>query len=154
MTEGPRENRRDTGRLETEPQYTSPFTVAGRIKSFRHALAGLFFVLRSQHNAWVHAAVTVLVIVLAVVLGSETTPLRTDEWCVLVLAVTIVWVAETLNTGLEVLADALMPERHPTVKIAKDVAAGAVLIGSIGAFVVALFLFVPRFVALFGALGR
>ncbi len=145
MSERPdSERRKDASRLETEPLYASPFTVSGRVKSFRHALAGLVFVLRSQHNAWVHAAVTVLVLALAAVLGSATTPFSVDDWCILILAMTIVWVSEAFNTGLEVLADALVTERHPTVKIAKDIAAGAVLVASLGSVVVGAILFLPR----------
>lgn len=130
---------RQSARLETEPTYTSPFTVVGRIRSFRHAFAGLMFVLRSQHNAWLHAVATVLAVALAAVLR-----ITVDEWAVLAIAIMVVWVAEMFNTGLEVLADAVSPQRHPTVKIAKDVAAGAVLASAIGAVIVGAILFVPR----------
>ena len=143
MEPKPDGERRLVGRVETEPQYASPFTVVGRLRSFRHALAGLLFVLRSQHNAWLHAVVTVLALVLGAVVR-----LSGDEWCLLALAIALVWVSEAFNTGLEVLADAVMPERHATVKIAKDVAAGAVLLGSLGALVVGAILFVPRLIAL------
>ena len=62
------------------------------------------------------------------------------------------WVAETFNTGLEVLANAVTPERHPIVKIAKDVAAAAVLMAAIGAFVVGCILFLPPLATLLGRL--
>ncbi len=132
------DDRREYRRLETEPYYQSAFTVGGRLRSFRHAANGMKFVLRSQHNAWLHAVVTALALVLGAVVR-----LTLDEWCTLVLAIAIVWVSEAFNTGLEVLADAAVPERHPTVKIAKDVAAGAVLMSSLGALVVGTILFVP-----------
>jgi len=139
----PDRDRRGKPRAETVP-YTSPFTFMGRVRSFRHALMGLLFVLRTQHNAWLHAIATVLAIVLGLVVG-----LGRGEWCMLALAVVTVWVAETFNTGLEVLADAVVSERHPIVKIAKDVAAAAVLLSALGAIVVGAILFVPHFIELF-----
>ena len=151
MTAEPKrqDERRILGRVETEPQYPSPFTVVGRLRSFRHAFAGLLFVLRSQHNAWLHGVVTVLALVLGVAVR-----LSADEWCLLVLAIAVVWVAEAFNTGLEVLADTVVPERHPTVKIAKDVAAGAVLLASLGALVIGCLLFVPRLAAVIARIVR
>ena len=139
----PDEERRGKPRVETVP-YTSPFTFMGRVRSFRHATMGLSFVLRTQHNAWLHAIATVLAIVLGIAVG-----LARLEWCMLALAVVTVWVAETFNTGLEVLADAIVSERHPIVKIAKDVAAAAVLLSALGAVVVGIVLFAPHFIALF-----
>ena len=146
---GAENERRAKGRVETEPLYASPFTIAGRMKSFRHALAGLVFVLRSQHNAWLHALATALALVAGAVLHwtgvKDFTP---GEWCALAVAITVVWVAEAFNTGLEVLADAITSERHPVVKIAKDVAAGAVLVAAIGATIVGIILFLPPLVEL------
>ncbi len=138
LTDGPESERRHERRAESEPRYASPFTVVGRVRSFRHAFSGLRFVLRSQHNAWLHAVATVLACGLAAALHLEAI-----EWTVLTVAVTIVWVAEAFNTGLEVLADAITEDRHPAVKVAKDVAAGAVLLAAIGAVSVGCILFGP-----------
>jgi len=141
--------RRSARRLDTDGAYTSPFTIVGRIRSFRYAVKGVAFVLRSQHNAWLHAAATVLVLVLAAVLHwTVEPPLAVGEWADLVIAIVLVWVAETFNTGLEVLADGVVAERHPIVKIAKDVAAAAVLLSALGAVVVGAILFIPRFATL------
>ena len=60
----------------------------------------------------------------------------------------LVWVSETFNTGLEILAEAITKERHPILKIAKDVAAAAVLISALGAVVVGCILFIPRLLVL------
>jgi diacylglycerol kinase (ATP) len=134
---------RNSKRLDTGPLYESPFTVMGRVKSFRHAAVGIWFVLRSQHNAWLHAVATVLAFVLAGVLHVSVKPFTSAQWCALVIAIGQVWVAETFNTGLEVLAAAITSERHPIVKIAKDVAAAAVLMSALGAAIVGAILFVP-----------
>jgi len=147
---GSGEERRNEDRLETKVFYQSPFTVVGRVRSFRHAFMGMWFILRSQHNAWLHAVASALALVLAAVLHVMVRPFTVGEWCDLTIAIVLVWVAEGFNTGLEVLANAVSSERHPVLKIAKDVAAASVLMAAIGAIVVGLILFIPRFAELLG----
>ena len=62
------------------------------------------------------------------------------EWCAVVLALALVWAAEGLNTALEQLTDLVSPAFHPLAGKAKDIAAGAVLLASAGAFLVGLFI--------------
>jgi diacylglycerol kinase len=116
------------------------FSIKGRLNSFACAFHGILTMLREEHNAWLHAVASIVV----VVLGNVANVTR-YEWCWLVLAITGVWMAEALNTALEVLADVAMPDFHPMVEKAKDVAAGAVLITSIGALTIALLIFLPYF---------
>lgn len=118
---------------------TKPFTIAGRLKSVGYALEGLRTILRTQHNAWLHLAATLAVLVAGMALSI--TPI---EWTVLILAVAVVWVAEGLNTAFELLCDVASPQFHPLVKQAKDVAAGAVLIAAAAAVAVGAFIFLPR----------
>jgi diacylglycerol kinase (ATP) len=114
------------------------FSFSGRIRSGTHAVHGIIEMLRSQHNAWVHAVATLCVIVAGGIFGISTT-----QWCLLVLVVTTVWVAEGLNTAFEFLCDVASPEFHPLVKKSKDVAAGAVLLSAVGAIIVGLIIFIP-----------
>ncbi len=99
--------------------------------------------LRTQHNAWIHALATAVVVSagLAFHLGR-------GEWLAVTLSVMAVWTAEALNTAFESLCDVASPEFHPMVERAKDVAAGAVLIAAIGAVLIALLVFGPRLWAL------
>jgi diacylglycerol kinase (ATP) len=120
-----------------------PFSLSGRLQSFRHAGRGLLRTLRSQHNAWIHAAATVAVAAAGLVLG-----LSRLEWCAVVLAGAAVWTAEALNTALELLADATTQERHPLIGQAKDVAAGAVLLTALGAAGVGFLVFGPHLLVL------
>lgn len=115
------------------------FNFSARLHSFRYALAGLRTLLLTQHNAWIHAAATVVVVAAGLALG-----LSRADWCWLVLAMTLVWMAEALNTALEFLADAVTQEFHPLILQAKDVAAAAVLIAAIGALVIGLLVFGPH----------
>ena len=114
------------------------FSIAARIRSFRCAFRGVQHTLLSQHNAWIHAMATVLVVVFGLLFG-----VTRSQWCWLVLAVVVVWTAEALNTALEFLADFASPEFHPLVKKAKDVAAGAVLISAMGSVIIGLFVLGP-----------
>lgn len=118
---------------------TKQFTFTGHIRSFKYAFAGIWTMLKSQKNAWVHACATIAVVTVGLVLG-----ISPAEWCWLVLAIIAVWMAEALNTAIEFLADVASPEFHPLVKKAKDVAAGAVLISAIGAIVIGIIIFGPH----------
>ncbi len=100
--------------------------------------------IRCQHNAWIHAAATIAVIVLGVFFQ-----LSRFEWCWIVLAIAIVWTAEALNTAFEFLADAASPNFSPVVRDAKDVAAGAVLITAIAAVIIGTIIFWPHAAGLF-----
>lgn len=116
-----------------------PFQVSARVRSFRYALRGIAVVLHSQHNAWIHAAATLLVVAAGLAIGLDRL-----EWCAVVLAIVAVWVAEALNTAFEALCDVASPSLHPMVERAKDVAAGAVLIAAIGAVVIGLLVCLPH----------
>jgi diacylglycerol kinase (ATP) len=115
------------------------FSVAVRARSFRYAARGVAAMLRSQHNAWIHAAASVAVVGLGFAVE-----LSRLEWCLVVLAMTVVWSAEAVNTAFEALCDVASPEFHPLVERAKDVAAGAVLLAAGGAVVVGLLVFGPH----------
>jgi diacylglycerol kinase (ATP) len=121
------------------------FSVGARLRSFVYAGRGLRTMLRSQHNAWVHAAATACAVVAGVAAGLERA-----EWLALVLAIVSVWTAEALNTAFELLCDVASPAFHPLVEQAKDVAAGAVLICALGAVVIGALVFGPRVLVVLG----
>ena len=123
---------------EAGPTTNPGFTVAGRLKSVRHAFAGIAIMLRTQHNAWLHLAATIAVI--AAGLGLR---ISANDWRWLVVAIVLVWVSEGVNTAFEHLCDVVQPGFHESVKISKDIAAGAVLITAIGAVVLGAMIFVP-----------
>jgi len=112
--------------------------IHNRAKSFQYAFEAWWFVLRTQHNAWIHAVVTLAVVALGLWLGL---PLR--DWAVLILTFMAVWIAEFMNTAIEAVVDMTMPDIHPLAKVAKDVAAAAVLVGALGAVLVGLLLLGP-----------
>ena len=121
-----------------EVQPTRAFQFTGRIRSFYHAICGILRMIRCQHNAWVHALATV-----AVLFAAFFFRISGPDLCWVILAISIVWTAEALNTAFEFLADAASPEFHPLVRNAKDVAAGAVLITAVAAVIIGCVVFWP-----------
>jgi len=94
--------------------------------------------IRCQRNAWIHGVATLVVLTTAFLLR-----VSAADWCWIILAISIVWTAEALNTAFEFLADAASPEFHPLVRDAKDVAAGAVLVTAMAAAVIGAIIFWP-----------
>jgi len=121
-----------------------PFQFTGRVRSFRYALIGIGRMVRSQHNAWLHAFATGVVIVAGLFFR-----ISARDWCWIIIVISLVWTAEALNTAFEFLADVASPAFHPLVRDAKDVAAGAVLITAIAAAIVGAIIFWPYVAGLF-----
>jgi diacylglycerol kinase (ATP) len=116
------------------------FSLRGRLKSFFYAGIGLRQFFRQEHNARIH-------LVAAVVVGALAWWLKVThmEAVALVVVIGMVWVTEILNTCLEKTMDFITRETHPEIKVIKDLAAGAVLIATITAVIVGLFIFIPKF---------
>jgi diacylglycerol kinase (ATP) len=110
-------------------------------KSFKYAFKGIDYLLRHENNFRFHMLAAVFTIALGLSVG-----LTTSEWLVIIIMIGLVLMAEASNTALEKFLDVLHPEIHPTVAIAKDLAAGAVLLISITAAVVGLIIFGSRLV--------
>lgn len=122
-----------------EPQ--EAFSLRSRIKSFSFAIAGLRQFIVREHNARIHVVATIGVIIAAFVLRVSRT-----EAAILTMVTALVWITEILNTCIERLADMITRERHPSIRIIKDLSAGAVLIAAITAVIVALFIFIPKII--------
>jgi diacylglycerol kinase (ATP) len=114
------------------------FSFADRARSFHYAFAGIVYMLRTQHNAWLHLTITVLVCLAGWWLG-----LSAADWRWIVVAIALVWVAETTNTAFEYVCDVVSPEFHVSVAKAKDIAAGAVLICAGGSVLIGILTFWP-----------
>ena len=109
-----------------------------RAQSFEHAFHGWCYVLRTQRNAWIHAAISAAVLLMAFWLR-----LLLRDWAVLVLTIALVWAAEFINTALEALVDLVSPQQHPLARVGKDVAAAAVLLAALASILVGLLLLGP-----------
>lgn len=118
----------------------SRFSIVSRLESIKFAARGFRDMLLTEPNAWVHAVFTLLAFDLAWWLKIDRT-----GFAFVIISIVTVWVAEAFNTVLEIMADLVVtPERYSrTVKRAKDIAAGAVLAASAGAFTVGLIILGP-----------
>lgn len=114
------------------------FSITGRMRSFGYAFSGLGFMLKTQHNAWLHLLASVLVVAAAIALRVDA-----EGWLWLIAAMALVWISETTNTAFEHLCDVVSPELNESVRRAKDVAAGAVLISAVAAVVIGFLIFRP-----------
>jgi len=114
------------------------------IRSIGHALDGLIYVLKTQNNARFHLLATVLVILLSFFLR-----LSLVEWCLILLAISLVWMAECFNTSLEKLFDLVNTDPHPLIKAGKDSGAAAVLISAFLSIVIGVFTLGPHLFSFF-----
>ncbi len=146
---------RDTGRLSSPRLPPRPkgrglarymmnsqqrFSLLARGKSFHYAMQGIIFMLKTQHNAWLHLIATVVVIGLGCYFH-----IKAEDWRWLIVAIVMVWVAETFNTAVEYICNVVSPNYSDAVKHAKDIAAGAVLICAVGALLLGVLTFFPYF---------
>jgi diacylglycerol kinase (ATP) len=116
-----------------------------RQDSFRHAAHGVRIIVATQAHARIHLGAAAGVALAAWVLDASAL-----EWCVLLLAIALVWVSEAINTALEFAIDLASPEHHPLAGKAKDAAAGAVLLASCLAAVIGAVIFFPKLSGLVG----
>lgn len=115
------------------------FSWKERGNSFTYAWDGIKAVLRTEHNTWIHLGLTLLAIVLGFVFK-----ISRGEFIALVIVMAMVWVAEIFNTAIEKTMDFISKERHPQIKLVKDLSAAAVLITAIAALIVGGMIFIPR----------
>jgi diacylglycerol kinase (ATP) len=107
--------------------------------SFNYAAEGIIHVLRTQRNMRIHFAVAFLVLVAALIVN-----VTKLELIALLISITFVLIAEMLNTGVEAAIDIATTSFDPMAKLAKDIAAGAVLIASVNALAVGYLVFAGK----------
>lgn len=118
--------------------------IKSRIVSIKNAINGLFHVIKSQQNAHLHLIATFIVIGLSLWLR-----LSIANWVFLLLVIGMVWIAEFLNTALEVIVNLASPDQHPLAKVGKDVGAAAVLIAAVIALIIGVIMLGPPLLAKF-----
>ena len=113
------------------------------IRRFGWAGRGVIVHFRTQENARIHLAATVVTVAAGFFFG-----ISRGEWIAVVLAIGLVLAAEAFNTAIEAVVDLASPEQHPLAGRAKDVAAGAVLLAAVTAVVVGVLVFGPHLLGL------
>jgi diacylglycerol kinase len=115
------------------------FSFRKRALSFRFAFEGMQKFFREEHNARIHLAATLTVLVAAWFFG-----VSLHELILLIVVTGFVWAAEIFNTAIEKLLDFLSPQYDPRVKLIKDLSAAAVLIAAGAALVTGSLIFIPK----------
>lgn len=108
-------------------------------QSLAFAFAGMRHALQSQRNLRIHVTIAAAVVITGLALRISRT-----EWAVVVTLIALVIGLELLNTAIETLVDLTSPVPHPLAKVAKDTAAGAILVAAAGSAIVGLIIFLPR----------
>jgi len=109
------------------------------LKSFKYAGKGIFYAFREEQNIKIHFLLAIVAILLAIYFQ-----ISIGEIIALVVVISLVLVAELINTVLERIVDIIKPRMHPYAKSIKDMQAGTVLVAAAAALVVGLLIFAPR----------
>jgi diacylglycerol kinase len=127
-----------TATAKINPDEYSLKTSPNRFKSLGYAVAGWLYMLRWQKNTRIQAVASIAAMGLALWLQIDLISLA-----VLILTITIVWMAEFLNAAVEACVNLSTREYHPMAKVGKDVASAAVLLGVVASVLIGALLLVP-----------
>ena len=114
------------------------------IKSFVYAFEGLFHAVRYNRNLKIHLVVALVVILLSIFIH-----VTSFEMGILGVMILLVILSEMINTAIEEMVNLITQEHRKEAKIAKDVAAGMVLVASVGSVIVGVLIFTPYILKLF-----
>ena len=109
------------------------------INSFKYAIYGIVTSFKTERNMKIHILVMILVIISGIIFKVSLL-----DWIILVTMFGLVISAELFNTAIETAIDMITKEKNEKAKIAKDVAAGAVLVLAIASVIVGLIIFIPK----------
>lgn len=119
-------------------------SLARLVVSFRHAFNGLIFSLKNNQNLRIHFVMAILVIIASIIFH-----VNPFEMGILGVMILLVICTEMINTSIEEMVNFVTTEHKKEAKIAKDVAAGMVLISAMGSIIVGILIFIPHILALF-----
>jgi diacylglycerol kinase len=119
------------------------FSIQARLRSFNDAFRGLWWLVREEHNSWIHLTITAILIPACFLLH-----ISLNEWILIIICIGMVLSLELINSAIERLADKISPDHDPAIGKIKDIAAAAVLMGAIAAAAVGLLILLPKFLIL------
>lgn len=109
------------------------------LKSFKYAFDGIYTGIKEEQNMKIHITIMILVIIFGIMLK-----ISKVEWIICIILFGLVISMELINTAIENTVDLITKEKNEQAKIAKDVAAGAVLVSAIASAIIGLIIFVPK----------
>ena len=114
------------------------------LKSFKYAFEGILTGIKEEQNMKIHITIMTFVIIFGITLK-----ISKIEWIICIILFGLVISMELINTAIENAVDLITKEKNEQAKIAKDVAAGAVLVSAIASAIIGLIIFVPKIIAIF-----
>ena len=129
------------GTARINPDEYSPITSTNRVNSLGYALAGWIYMLRRQKNTRIQAVASIGIMAIALWLGVGAVRLA-----LLILSITMVWMAEFLNAAVEAAINLSTSEFHPMAKVGKDVASAAVLLGVVASILIGILVLGPALI--------
>ena len=114
------------------------FSIAGRMRAFGYAAGGLLYAYKIGHALWLQNIIAIVIIAIGFYLK-----ISLNDWRWIALAIALVFTTEIMNTAVETVCDALHPDHDKLIGLAKDAAAGAVLMSGLGAVVIGTLTFWP-----------
>ena len=112
----------------------------GRIRSLTFAVRGAWLLITTEHSIMVQVGIAIVMTVVGLIME-----LSSIEWMFQLLAIGLVLVAESLNTGLEKLSDFVHPDYNDRIGFIKDISAGAATFAAIIAVIIGLIIYLPKF---------
>ena len=112
----------------------------GRIRSLTFAIRGAWLLITTEHSIMVQVGIAIIMTVVGFIME-----LSSIEWMFQVLAIGLVLVAESLNTGIEKLSDFVHPDYNDRIGFIKDISAGAATFAAIIAVIIGLIIYLPKF---------
>ncbi|MBT3548203.1 MAG: diacylglycerol kinase family protein [Flavobacterium sp.] len=118
--------------------------IVGRMRSIKFSFRGIWFLITTESSVKVQVFISFIVIFFGFYFQISAT-----EWLIQTLIIGLVLVAESLNTGIEKLADFVHPEYHKKIGFIKDVSAGASGLAAIISLIIAGIIYIPKIALLF-----
>ena len=114
------------------------------LRSFKYALEGIVTGIKEEQNMKIHISIMILVIIFGIILK-----ISKIEWIICIILFGLVISMELINTAVENTVDLITKEKNEQAKIAKDVAAGAVLVSAIASAIIGVIIFLPKVLSIF-----
>ena len=109
--------------------------------SFKYAFEGIISTIKEERNMFIHFLISIIVVIAGVYVR-----LSLNEWLICLLLFALVFSLELINTAIENTVDLVTTKKNKKAKLAKDAAAGAVLIAAIFASIIGIIIFLPKFI--------
>ncbi|MDX1830172.1 MAG: diacylglycerol kinase family protein [Lutibacter sp.] len=115
--------------------------IINRLKAFKYAAKGFWILITTENSIIAQIIIALIMTIIGFIMHLSAT-----EWMFQTLAIGLILVAESLNTGIEKMADFVHPDYHEKIGFIKDISAGAAFFAAIIAIIIGLFIYIPKFI--------